>query len=198
MVFENVYEREILVGQFIRLEPLTLEHVPGLYAAGNDPEIWRYLPFSTPADESAMLRFVSEAIQGFQNRLEIPYAIVRQSDNEILGSTRYYDLRPKDRSLEIGWSWLGEKARRTAANTETKFLLLRRAFETLGAIRVQIKTDERNLISQRAIERLGAVREGVLRKQRINPDGFVRNAVYYSIVDEEWPVVKERLLELLR
>ena len=198
MVFENVFKNVTLSGQIIRIEPLKVEHVKGLFAAGNDPEIWRYLNSPAPTCEADMRRIVDEAIQGYQNRLEVPFTIVRQSDSVVLGSTRLYDIKLNDRALEVGWTWLGSAAQRTAANTEAKYLLLRFAFETLGALRVQLKTDERNLRSQKAIERIGAVREGTLRKHRVNWDGFVRNSVFFSITDDEWPAVEKQLLEFLK
>ncbi len=100
--------------------------------------------------------------------------------------------------MEIGWTWLARDAWRTPINTECKYLLLRHCFEDLGMVRVQVKTDARNVRAQRAIERLGALREGVLRRHRILPDGYIRNSVYYSILDAEWPAVKARLEGLLR
>ncbi|MGE0555287.1 MAG: GNAT family N-acetyltransferase, partial [Gemmatimonadales bacterium] len=109
------------------------------------------------------------------------------------GSTRFLEIRRPDRALEIGWTWLGEASHRTAVNTETKYLLLRHAFEDLGARRVQLKTDGRNERAQRAIERLGAKKEGVLRLHRLMWDGHVRDSVYYSVIADEWPEVKARL-----
>jgi RimJ/RimL family protein N-acetyltransferase len=103
------------------------------------------------------------------------------------------DIRPRNRGLEIGGTWYAVAHQRTAANTECKFLLLKHAFETLGCIRVQFKTDLRNERSQRAIERIGAVKEGVLRNHMIKPDGSLRHSVYYSIIDTEWPAVKQLL-----
>jgi RimJ/RimL family protein N-acetyltransferase len=110
-----------------------------------------------------------------------------------VGSTRYLDIRRENRGLEIGWTWLAAAVQRTAVNTECKYLLLRHAFETLGAIRVQLRTDLRNLRSQRAIERIGATREGVFRQERIMWDGYLRDSVFYSVIDCEWPAVKARL-----
>lgn len=114
-----------------------------------------------------------------------------------MGSKSYLDVAPEHLRIEIGWTWLGAPARRTAVNTECKLLLLRHAFETLGCGRVQLKTDGRNLRSQTAIARLGAVREGVLRKHVILPDGFVRDTVMFSITADEWPGVRARLEDFL-
>ena len=132
-----------------------------------------------------------------QTGAEVPFVIRTQATGQVIGSTRYLDIRRPHRALEIGWTWLGTSFQRTEANTEAKFLLLQHAFEGLGAIRVQLKTDERNIRSQRAIERIGASREGVHRKQMVLWDGFVRNAVFYSITDDEWPLVKSRFQKRL-
>ncbi|HRJ48186.1 MAG TPA: GNAT family protein, partial [Opitutaceae bacterium] len=121
------------------------------------------------------------------------FAVIRRADGRAVGSTSYLDIAPEHRRIEIGWTWLGAEARRTAINTECKYLLLRHAFETLGCGRVQLKTDARNLRSQAAIERIGAKREGVLRRHLVMPDGFVRDTVMFSILAEEWPAVKARL-----
>ena len=107
------------------------------------------------------------------------------------------DIQVENRSLEIGGTWYGVAYQHTPVNTESKFLLLRHAFEDLGCVRVQLKTDSRNLRSQRAIERLGAIKEGVLRNHMILPDGFLRDSVYYSIIDREWPGVKAHLDDLM-
>jgi RimJ/RimL family protein N-acetyltransferase len=128
---------------------------------------------------------------------DLPFVAVQLSSGRVAGATRYLNIMPKDRGLEIGGTWYGPEFQRTAINTECKYLLLRHAFETLGCIRVQLKTDLRNERSQRAIERIGAVREGVLRNHMILPDGRYRHSVFYSILDTEWPQVKERLEQML-
>ncbi len=128
---------------------------------------------------------------------QIPFAIVHAQSGAAIGSTRYLDLRPAHRALEIGWTWIATAHQRTPVNTECKLLLLEHAFETLGAVRVQFKTDARNMRSQTAIARIGGCREGVLRKSLILWDGFIRDSAYFSIVDDEWPAVKRRLLDVL-
>jgi len=130
-------------------------------------------------------------------KLEWPLVVVDRTTDTIVGSTRYLDIVPAHKAVEIGWTWLTPSVWRTSINTECKYLLLRHAFETAGAIRVCLKTDSRNLRSQAAIERIGGVREGVLRRHRILPDGYRRDSVYYSIIDEEWPAVKARLEAML-
>jgi N-acetyltransferase len=115
----------------------------------------------------------------------------------VVGSTRFLNIRPEHRSLEIGWTWLGQDWQRTSLNTEAKFLLLSHAMERLGCVRVEFKTDARNARSQRALERIGATREGVMRKHMIVQGNFVRDSVYFSIIDTEWPDIKARLQGLL-
>ena len=128
----------------------------------------------------------------------LPFAIVEPDKGRAVGSTRYLNIRPEHRSLEIGWTWLGQEWQRTGVNTEAKWLLLRHAFERLGCRRVEFKTDARNLRSQRALERIGATREGVLRKHMIVQDDHSRDSVYFSVIDDDWPDVAERLQVLLR
>jgi RimJ/RimL family protein N-acetyltransferase len=127
----------------------------------------------------------------------VAWATVDRASGRAIGSTRFGDISPADGRLEIGWTWIAPSYQRTAANTEAKLLQLRYAFDDLGATRVALKTDGRNVRSQAAIERLGAVREGVLRRHMRLPDGFIRDTVYYSILAEEWPAVRDRLEERL-
>lgn len=182
----------------VRLEPLSPAHAAGLFAIGCDPAIWTSLPSGAFAAPSDAERFVADALARTAAGSEIAFAVIARANNAIAGTTRYLDIRPSDRSLEIGWTWYGVDYQRTAVNTETKLLLLTHAFDTLEAIRVQFKTDARNVRSQRAIERLGAQREGVLRSHMILPkDGYVRDSVYYSVIAEEWPVVRAQLRSLL-
>jgi RimJ/RimL family protein N-acetyltransferase len=183
----------MLTGNVVRLEPLAAEHAAGLYEAGRDPSIWRYMPADPSASVASMTAWIEDALRAREAGTQLPFAIFELASGALVGSTRYLNISPPDRGLEIGWTWLTPHVQRTVVNTECKYLLLRHAFEVLNAIRVQFKTDGRNIVSQRAIERLGAVREGVLRKQMILPDGYQRDAVLYSIIDTEWPAVKARL-----
>ena len=127
----------------------------------------------------------------------MPFTILENGRGRAVGSTRYLNIRPEHRSLEIGWTWLGRDWQRTALNTETKLLLLTHAFEQLGCVRVEFKTDLRNERSQKALQRMGATREGVLRNHMIVQGTYVRDSVYYSVIDQDWPAVKQQLLKLL-
>ena len=180
-----------LEGRLIHLVPLTLDHVPGLYRCSN-PEIFRWV-LEFPRDES---------LEAFQDWLRtsaieapasLPFAMVLAETGEPVGATGFLEIRERHRSLEIGRTWIGKAWQGTQVNPESKYLLLRHAFETLGALRVQFKTDSNNVHSQRAIEKLGALREGVLRNYQIRSNGLPRHTVMYSIIAEEWPAVKARL-----
>ena len=186
-----------LEGTAVRLEPLRREHAGELASVGGDEEIWRYLMYPLPADQAGYLRYVESARALAQTGSIIPFAIVDRASGRAIGSTRYMDIAPADLMLEIGGTWLGRAYWRTRVNTECKYLLLRHAFERMGAVRVQLKTDQRNERSQAAIARLGAVREGVLRRHRRTPEGYQRSSVMFSILDDEWPAVKARLEDAL-
>ena len=182
-----------LEGTVVRLEPLAAEHLEGLFAAAQDPDIWPFMPVDPSGSMEKMRAWLAAALAARDTGASQPFAIVARASGQPAGSTRYLDISPHDRHLEIGWTWLGAAARRTRVNTECKYLLLRHAFEALGAVRVQLKTDRRNERSQRAIERLGAVREGLLRKHMILENGYIRDSVMYSITDDEWSGVKANL-----
>jgi RimJ/RimL family protein N-acetyltransferase len=186
-----------LSGRQVALRPLREQHAEELVQAADDAEIWRYMPIPSPRSLEAMQAVIGSALQLAARGEEVPFVIVERATNTAIGSTRYMDIQREHRGLEIGWTWLARPYWRTAINTECKYLLLRHAFEQLGAIRVQLKTDLRNERSQQAIARLGAVREGELREHRIMHDGYHRSSVYFSILASEWPAVKARLEDFL-
>jgi N-acetyltransferase len=189
----------LLRGSYALVRPMTEADAIGLFKIGQDDSIWDWLSyhaFRTPADAEA---YVQEALTGKASGGEFPFVIADPESGAIKGTTRYLDIRPAHRALEIGWTWYGVDYQRSGTNTETKLLLLTYAFEALGAVRVCFKTDLRNERSQNAIARLGAVREGVLRQQQIVPkSGHKRDSVYFSIIDSEWPATKERIKSLLK
>lgn len=182
-----------LEGDVVRLEPLNQDHAQGLYARGRHEPDWAFMPRACFVDAADARHWIDEALE---SPGQLPFAIVEKAKDRVAGSTRYLNIRREHRSVEIGWTWLGQDFQRSAINTETKLLLLSHAFEKLGCIRVEFKTDQRNLRSQQALERIGAVREGVFRKHMIVQQGHHRDSVYFSIVDTEWPQVKERLQAL--
>ena len=186
-----------LTGRVVRLEPLSEQHVPDLTVAAHDERIWRYMLYAYPEDEEKMLAWVRDILTRQAAGADLAFAVIHLASGRAIGATRYLEIRPPHRSLEVGGTWYATEFQRTAVNSECKYLLLKHAFETLGCIRVQFKADARNLRSLRAIERLGAAREGVLRNHYILADGGFRDSVYYSILDREWPGVKARLEALL-
>jgi RimJ/RimL family protein N-acetyltransferase len=175
----------------VRLAPLGLEHVPALHALC-EPAIfeWAPEPLVTLKDVEG---YVSRALGDAARGTALPFVILERETGTVVGTTRYFDVHREFRGLEVGYTWLGRRVWRTRVNTECKYLLLRHAFETLGAIRVQIKTDRRNARSRAAIERLGAKFEGILRNHMLIRGGFIRDTAYYSVLDTEWPEVKARL-----
>jgi len=186
-----------LEGRFVRLAPLDLAHVHDLFVAGRDASIWQYMPVPPAKTENDTRAWVDAAVEATRTGREIVFAIVHRGSGRAIGSTRYQDIHAAHRCLEIGWTWIDAAYQRTAINAECKLLLLGHAFESLGAVRVQLKTDTRNMQSQQAIEQLGAHREGVLRKHRVCWDGHIRDTAMYSIVADEWSAVCARLLERL-
>ena len=185
-----------LPGRHVTLEPLDVRHAPGLFEAMQDEEVCRYLAWPPPAGLDETHALIREAQEQTARGQCVAFAQIWTASGATIGSTRLLDLRPKDRQVEIGSTFLARAYWRTPANTEAKYLLLRHCFESLGCVRVALKTDGRNERSQAAIARLGAVREGVLRKH-MNVRGYQRDTVYYSILDAEWPAVKARLEERL-
>lgn len=181
-----------LEGEHVRLEPLSIDdHLDGLQRSGADRELFRWFAedHSSPA---AMRAFVDGALAAQAAGTALPFATVRQDSDRVIGSTRFGNVAPEHRRVEIGWTWLAPSHQRTAANTEAKYLMLRHAFEAWDCARVELKTDSRNGRSRAAIERIGATEEGTLRKHMQTHRG-PRDTVYYSIVDDEWPAVKRDL-----
>jgi N-acetyltransferase len=182
-----------LIGKLIRLEPMSEAHVPGLARVALDPDIWQYMIYGRMDTADDLRLWVREIMHRQEQGTDLPFTVFDQANNQPIGTTRFMDIHPEHRNLEIGGTWYGVDYQGSGVNAEAKYLLLRQAFEVWRCIRVQIKTDLRNLRSQRAIERLGAIREGVLRNHVILPDGYVRSSVLYSILDTEWPQVRRGL-----
>jgi RimJ/RimL family protein N-acetyltransferase len=211
----------ILDGQHVRLEPLTPAHVEPLIAAAADGELWNTQVTIIPRPEG-MSGYIQFALEGLAQGKQLPFVIVRKDWNagvplasigyessaagnagdsttsdQIVGSTRFYEIRPEDRAAAIGYTWLAKSAQRTRVNTESKLLLLTHAFEDWHCNRVELITDVLNEQSRTAILRLGARQEGILRKHLILPNGRIRDSVIFSILNDEWPEVKQRLISRL-
>ncbi len=190
-------EQPTLSGFHVRLEPLSLDHLPALCEVGLDPELWRWTPVTvdTPA---AMRAFVTEGLAERDAGRAIPFAQVEAATGRVVGTTRLANIDHTNRRAEIGWTWIGRPWQRTAIDTEAKLLLLTHAFDVMGCKRVEIKTDALNAQSRRAIARLGAVEEGTFRRHMITASGRWRDTVYFSVIDEEWPAIRDGMRDRLK
>jgi N-acetyltransferase len=187
----------VLTGKNVRLEPMAEAHIPALAEIGVGQPFWDFMLYGEMNTVDDMRGWVMDILSRAEQGTDLPFVAIHLASGRVAGATRYLNIMPKDRGLEIGGTWYGVEFQRTAVNTECKYLLLKHAFETLGCIRVQLKTDLLNVRSQKAIERIGAVKEGVLRNHMILPDGRYRHSVFYSITDSEWDDVKKRLEGML-
>ncbi len=192
---QDWFEPVPLTGTGLVLTPIHPDDAPGLLSAlgtpGDAAEVLQHLRWAAPADVDQARRAIEEMI-GAPDR--IAYAQRLRTSGEFVGTTSFYEITPPTRAIAIGHTWIGRRHWRTGVNTESKLLMLTRAFQGLGAERVVWHTDIRNLRSQRAIERLGAQREGILRHHRIRLDGSWRDTVQYSMLADEWPAVRDRLI----
>jgi len=186
-----------LVGHRIQLRPLQREDADRLVKAASDGQLWE-LPFTVVPSERTVHEYIDAAISGRTNGTVMPFITELIQTGEAIGSTRFWKIDPRNRKLEIGSTWLAAAWQKTFANTEAKLLMLRHAFEVLNCVRVQFTTDELNEKSKNAILRLGAKQEGVVRNERIMPNGRKRNSIRFSIIDEEWPCVKSKLEQRLQ
>ncbi|HYI21459.1 MAG TPA: GNAT family N-acetyltransferase [Candidatus Limnocylindrales bacterium] len=181
-----------LEGSYVRLEPLSLDHLPGLVSVGLDAELWRWTlaQVQTPADMRTM---VEAALAAAAEGREVPFATVARESGRVVGSTRYLSIDAHHRRLEIGYTWIAPAWQRTVVNTEAKLLQLRHAFDSLGALRVEFKTDSLNDKSRAALRGIGAVEEGTMRNHMVTDSGRRRHSVYFSVIEEEWPSVRQHL-----
>jgi RimJ/RimL family protein N-acetyltransferase len=186
----------VLTGSHVRLRLMREDDAAALVRAASDGELWNLVVTVVPSD-TTVAAYMKPALDGFRAGTVIPYVIENIATGEPIGSTRFWKLDRANRTVEIGHTWIATSYQRTVVNTEMKLLMLTYAFETLNCVRVQFQTDELNAKSRAAIARLGAKEEGILRNERIMPDGRIRNTVMFSILDSEWPDVKSRLVARL-
>ena len=186
----------ILDGTHVRLIPLEREHHAALIEAAADGELWN-LWFTTVPDAGKTRHYIDTALDMRERLDAMPFVIERKSDRQIVGSTRYFNVDPLNRRLEIGHTWYAKSAQRTALNTEAKLLLLGHAFENLKCIAVEFRTHWMNHASRAAIARLGAKQDGVLRNHAIGIAGTLRDTVVFSITSDEWPTVRYGLVDKL-
>jgi RimJ/RimL family protein N-acetyltransferase len=195
-MWENL--RSVLEGELVRLEPLARRHERGLFEVAQDARVWRWMPHDASESPETFHAWLEDALAASEAGTEGAFATVDAGTEEPVGSTRYLALRPEHRVLEIGWTWLAPAYWRTGANVEAKLLMLEHAFGDLGCLRVEFKTDARNEISRAALAALPARFEGVFRKHMLLRGGERRDSAYYSIIDDEWPEVRENLRRRLR
>ena len=181
-----------LAGRIVRLEPLSLDHVPDLAEVGLDPVIWRWT-IARPSSEDDLRAWAEAALANRAAGTEMPFVTIEAATGRPIGSSRYMNIVLEHRRLEIGWTWVAPPWQRSGANREAKLLQLRHAFEVLGCRRVEFKTDSRNEASRDALLGIGAQFEGIFRNHMVMPDGPMRHSAYYSVIDEEWPAVRDRL-----
>ena len=181
-----------LTGPRVRLRPLEAADAPALVAAAADGELWN-LPYTVVPSAATVDAWIAAALEGRGAGHVMPFATVLAATGQVIGSTRFWKMDPRHRKLEIGSTWVAATWQRSFVNTEAKLLMLRHAFDVLGCVRVQFTTDEINAASRAAILRLGARQEGIVRNERIMPDGRKRNSVRFSIIDDEWPAVRDAL-----
>ncbi len=185
-----------LRGRGVILEPLTPEHASGLKAAASDGELWK-LPYTSVPAHGETERYIERALEGQHAGTMLPWAVRDEESGAVIGSTRYHDIAASIDRVEIGYTWYAHTRWATRVNPACKLLLLEHAFGVLGCAVVGLRTDGENLRSQAAIERLGARRDGLLRHFGTRRDGSARDTVMFSILRDEWPAVKTRLLERL-
>ena len=195
MTWEGIAPR--LEGAVVVVEPLAPAHEDGLWEAAFDPSVWRWMPVNAIESRETFAAWFAEAVERTAAGLDQAFAVLDAGTGAPLGSTRYLALRPEHRGLEIGWTWLSVDAWGTGANVEAKLLLMGHAFDELGCIRVEFKTDARNERSRAALEALPARFEGIFRKHMVVRDGALRDSAWYSVTDEEWPAVRQNLLDRL-
>ncbi|RBL69878.1 N-acetyltransferase [Pseudomonas sp. MWU13-2625] len=185
-----------LQGPRILLRPLQYIDADALLHAAADGELWNLTVTVVPS-ASTIDSYLKKALDGRDAGTVMPFVIVLKDSGEVIGSTRFWKIDPLNRKLEIGSSWISARWQKSFVNTEAKYLMLRHAFEVLDCVRVQFTTDENNQKSRNAILRLGAQQEGIVRHERIMPDGRKRNSVRFSIIDDEWPQVRQALEQKL-
>lgn len=186
------YIEPVLKGKLVELRPLQQEHAAQLLRAAADGALWNMTLTVIPGP-SNIDSYIRTALQGRDSGTVMPFVIVNRETEEVVGTTRFWKIDRANRKVEIGHTWLSESAQRSGINTEAKYLLLTYAFEVMEVVRVQFTTDELNERSRAAILRIGAKQEGIVRHERIMPDGRKRNSVRFSIIDPEWAEIKQML-----
>ena len=189
-----MFSQITLETQLIKLVPMTMGHLDAYCQAGNYSDVWRWMPMNRCADATVARAWLNEAITEMRAGRQLALMIIDKQSNELIGSTRLFSLNEKDKCLELGYTFITPKFQRRYVNSHAKFLLLQYVFEVMKLTRVEICTNEFNQQSRMAIKRIGGHFEGILRKHRKSPNGEYRNTAMFSIIDDEWSEVKDKLL----
>jgi len=190
----NLLKQVMLESSLIKLVPMTLQHLPAYCLAGNYPQVWQHMPINRCQNDEIAKAWMQEAIDEMAQGLQLAFVTIDKKTDRVIGSTRLFRLNEKDKSLELGHTFITPDFQRSYVNSHAKYLMLKYAFENLSMCRVEICTNENNKQSRAAITRIGGHFEGILRKHRRSPNGDYRNTAMFSIIDEEWPQVKKQLI----
>lgn len=182
----------ILEGKIVKLIPVKMNQAAELITAASDGNLWNLWYTSIPTPDG-MIAYIKKAILDFENDQGLAFVVIDQQSKKIIGCTRYTNVSPEDRRVEIGYTWYAKSFQKTGVNTECKYLMLTHAFEILDCIAVEFRTNWFNHVSRAAILRLGAKQDGILRNHKIMPDGTYRDTVVFSIIKNEWPTTKTHL-----
>ncbi|WPP48191.1 GNAT family N-acetyltransferase [Catalinimonas niigatensis] len=189
----KLFEQHIeLSNEQVLLTPYQPEHLQGFAQIAFDFDIWKV---TSPhiLSEDDLRAYGEELLKAQKNKSKYPFTIIEKASERIAGCSTYMSISPENNRLEIGSTWLGKDFHGTGLNKHCKFLLFRYAFEELGVRRLELKTDVLNMRSRKAIMKMGAQEDGILRSHQVMPGGRVRDTVYYSILDHEWPEIKQRV-----
>jgi RimJ/RimL family protein N-acetyltransferase len=185
-------ESILVEGKFVKLLPLQLSHLDELFEAGKFPQIWQFNTNNITTKDH-MKKYIEKALEGKEKGSVIPYVIIDKKSNELVGSTRYYNIDITNYNLDIGYTWITPSYQKSYVNTESKILMLSQAFGKWSTIRVGFRIGPNNLISQKSVEKLGATKEGILRNALILETNKLRDSVIFSILDSEWEGIKKKL-----
>lgn len=181
-----------LDGDRVRMEPMTGEHLDALVLAGGFDELWS-LTAVTAAKRDDMKAYMDSALVDAASGTALPFVTIDKDSGRVIGSSRFGNIDGPNRKVEIGWTWITPAFQKTHVNSEAKLLMMTHAFEVWNCVRVELKTDVLNMKSRTAMLRIGATEEGILRKNQLAQGGRYRDSIYFSVLDTEWPAVKERL-----
>ena len=186
-------EKVVLEGEYVRLEPLEMDHLDALWDVAVEPTLWRWIPFPVRSRDD-LRAYIDIALEGRAAQLMLPFVTIERASGRVIGSSRFGNIAAADYRAEIGWTWVGVPWQRSAVNSEAKLLMLDHAFGTWHCHRVEFKTDSLNEPSRAGLLGIGATFEGIFRNHMVTHTGRMRHSAWYSITDDDWPAVRERLV----